>query len=88
MYRARILAETGKYMKAQAHYAKANDFLKVLPENKISGEIHYLRGLTYKKEGRLKQALKMFVEADAIFKKIGNLRYIDKIEQEIAGTAA
>jgi tetratricopeptide (TPR) repeat protein len=88
VYHARILAETGKFMKAQAYYAKANDFLKTLPENKISGEIHYLRGLAYKKEGRLKQALKMFVEADAIFKKIGNLRYIDKIEQEIAGTAA
>jgi len=88
MYHARILTETEKYVRAQAQYIKACEYLKTLPENKISGEIYYLRGLAYKKEGRLKEALKMFLEADGIFKKIGNLRYIDKIEQEIAGTAA
>ena len=88
MYHARILTETGRYAKAQARYVRAYEYLKTLPENKMSGEIHYLRGLAYKKEGKLKEALKMFVEADRIFKKIGNLRYIDKIEQEIAGTIA
>jgi hypothetical protein len=59
----------------------------MLPENKISGEIYYLRAVAYKQEGRMKEALKMFLQADGIFKKIGNLRYLDKIEREIAGTS-
>ena len=86
LYRARVSVELGKYAKAHKDFGKAYGYVANLPENKIAGEIYYLRGVAYKKEGRSKEALKMFLEADAICKKIGNLRYIDKIEQEIAGT--
>lgn len=86
VYRARILVESKKFSKAHAYYSKAYSYVKMLPENKISGEIYYLRGVAYKREGRMKEALKMFLQADGIFKKIGNLRYLDKIEHEIAET--
>jgi tetratricopeptide (TPR) repeat protein len=85
LYRARVLVELKKYARAQDNFIRAHNYVKTLPENKISGEIYYSRGVAYKKEGKSKEALKMFIEADGIFKKIGNLRYIDKIEQEIAG---
>ena len=87
IYHARILIEAKEYSKAQVYYSKAYSYVKMLPENKISGEIYYLRGVAYKREGRMKEALKMFLQAEGIFKKIGNLRYLDKIEQEIAGTS-
>jgi diguanylate cyclase (GGDEF)-like protein len=86
LYRARVAVELKQYTNAQQNFVKAYGYVAKLPENKISGEIYYLRGVAYKKEGRSKEALKMFLEADAICKKIGNLRYIDKIEKEIAGT--
>ncbi len=88
MYRARILLESKKYTQAQSYYSRAQGYVKMLPENKISGEICYLRGLAYKREGKMKDALKMLVQADEMFKKIGNLRYLDKIGQEIAKTDA
>jgi diguanylate cyclase (GGDEF)-like protein len=86
LYRARVLVESKQYTNAQDNFARAYNYIKALPENKMSGEIYYLRGVAYKKEGKSKEALKMFLEADRIFKKVGNLRYIDKIEREIAGT--
>lgn len=86
MYRARILIALGKDSRGQRLFRQAQTYLRGLPANKISGEIYYLRGTAYKHEGRAKDALKMFLEADKIFKIIGNLRYLDMIEQEIAGT--
>ncbi|MDH4210456.1 MAG: diguanylate cyclase [candidate division WOR-3 bacterium] len=86
MYRARILVASGKNSMGQTLFRHAQTYLRGLPANKISGEIFYLRGVAYKRVGRFKDALKMFLEADKIFKIVGNLRYLDKIEQEIAGT--
>jgi len=88
MYRGRILVESKRHGKAQISYGLAYDYVKTLPENKISGEILYLRAVAYKKQGKYQEALKLFLEADRIFKKIGNLRFIDKTEKEIAGTTA
>jgi tetratricopeptide (TPR) repeat protein len=82
-YRARIFVELKKFAQAHAYYSKAYNYVKALPSNKIAGEILYLRGVAYKKERRLKEALKMFLRANQIFEAIGNLRYLDKIEQEI-----
>jgi diguanylate cyclase (GGDEF)-like protein len=86
MYRARILVESEKYREAQIYYSQGYEYVKNLPENKISGEIHYLKAVAYKRAGKSREALKLFLEADRIFKKIGNLRFIDKTEKEIAGT--
>ena len=87
MYNARVLVAAGENSRAQTLYAQAQNYVKGLPANKISGEIFYLKGMAYKKNGRLKESLKMFLEAARIFKTTGNLRYLDKVEQEIAGTS-
>jgi diguanylate cyclase (GGDEF)-like protein len=86
IYRARVLAALGDNSRVQPLYRQAQSHLRALPANKISGEIFYLRGVAYKREGRFKDALEMFLEADRTFKVVGNLRYLDRIEQEIAGT--
>ncbi len=88
IYSAQIQAALKHYSEAHSYYKKAYNYVKSLPSCKISGEIFYLRGLAYKKEKRLKDALKMFLKANQIFKDIGNLRYLDKIEREIARTSA
>jgi diguanylate cyclase (GGDEF)-like protein len=85
LYRGRILVVSGAYAEAQVVYGQAFYHVKALPENKISGEICYYKGVAFKSGGKQKEALKMFLQAESIFKKIGNLRYLDKIEQEIAG---
>lgn len=87
IYRAKILVELKQYSKAHFYYNKAYNYVKLLPNNRISGEIFYLKGIAYKKEGELKDALKMFLEANRIFEAIGNLLFMDKIEQEIASTS-
>jgi diguanylate cyclase (GGDEF)-like protein len=87
MYNARILVAAGEYSRALIRYRQAHHYVKSLPPNKISGEIFYLKGMACRKDGRLKEALAFFLEAARIFKTIGNLRYFDKVEQEIAGTS-
>jgi diguanylate cyclase (GGDEF)-like protein len=86
VFRAKILVRLKQYKKAHSYYKKAFNYVKSLPANRIGGEIYYLMGVAYKGEGKLKEALEMFLEANRIFKAIGNLRFLDKIEQEIANT--
>ncbi len=84
IHRAKVLVELKEYTKAHFYYNKAHNYLKALPVNRISGEIFYLRGLAYKKDKRFKHAQKAFLESNRIFKAIGNLRYLSKIEQEMS----
>jgi tetratricopeptide (TPR) repeat protein len=84
IYQAKLLVAQKKYARAHYYYGKASSCVKSLPPNRTGGEIYYLRGIVYKKEGRLKKALEMFLEANRICETIGNLRFLDKIEKEIA----
>ncbi len=86
LYRARVMVNFKQYTKAHAYYNRAFNLVKSLPENRFAGEIYYLKGVAYKRENRLKEALKMFLQANRIFEAVGNLRYLDKIEEEIAKT--
>jgi len=86
IYRGKILVASKKYAEAQSYYNKAYNYVKPLRSNRYAGMIYYLRAIAYKKEGKLKEALKMFLKANKIFETIGNLRYLDKIEKEIAHT--
>lgn len=87
IFHGKISVAMKKYVKAQNYYKKAFSYMKRMPSNKTKGEIQFLRGVAYKHEGKFKMALKMFLEANKIFNKIGNLRFLDKIESEIAHTA-
>jgi len=86
MYRGKILTAKKKYALAHDQYRRAEKILKSIPNNRLLGEIYYLRGITYKQENKYKLALKVFIEANRIFEKVGNLRFLDKIENEIADT--
>lgn len=86
LYRGRVLTALKQYGKAHAYFRKAYLYVRSLPPNRILGEIMYQRGVTFKKEGKLKESLKMLVEANRIFEVTGNLRFIDKIEREIAAS--
>ena len=57
--------------------------MKPVASDRILGEIYYLRGIAYRKAGKPEQAMKAFVEANRRFAKIGNLRFLDRIEEEI-----
>ncbi len=86
IYRGKILVASKRYAEAQSYYSKAYNYVKSLRSNRFSGMIYYLRAVAYKKEGKLKEALKVFLKANKIFEAVGNLRYLDKIEKEIAYT--
>jgi len=84
LYRGRVLTALKQYAQAHAYFRRAFAYVKSLPPNRIGGEILYQRGITFKSEGKLKESLKMFIEANRIFEATGNLRFIDKIEHDIA----
>jgi diguanylate cyclase (GGDEF)-like protein len=86
IYRGKVLVHQKKFSRAQVQYKKAADVLRSFKNNRLSGEVFYLRGVAYKKAGKYKTALKMLLEANHIFEKVGNLRFLDKIEHEIADT--
>jgi diguanylate cyclase (GGDEF)-like protein len=86
IYRGRIMVKLKKYAKAHYYYNKAYNFVKSLPKNRYAGEIFYFKGIAYQKEQKLKEALRMFVQASRIFESVGNLRFLDKIEEEITKT--
>lgn len=85
VYRARLLVAAHDYTKAQALFSQAWSYVKNLPANNLAGEISYQRGLAYAKACRLKESSEMFLEADRIFRTVGNLRFLGKIAQAIAG---
>jgi tetratricopeptide (TPR) repeat protein len=86
IYRGRVMVKLKQYVRAHYYYNKAYNFVKSLPKNRYAGEIFYSKGIAYKKENKLKDALRMFVQASRIFESVGNLRFLDKIEEEIAKT--
>ncbi len=81
--RGKVLTALKQYTQAQNFYRRAERLLKSRTNDRIQGEIFYLRGITYRKAGKPEKAMKMFVEANKRFTKIGNLRFLDRIEQEI-----
>lgn len=83
IYRGKTLAAQKKYSKALDYYQKALVYLKTYPNTRLMGEIYYLKGILYKRQKKTREALKMFLRATNIFRSIGNLRFVDKIEREI-----
>lgn len=84
MYMGRICLALKKFKKAQEHYERALNITVKLPDNAFTAEIYYLLGLRYKNENKYPEALQFFLKANDIFMKLGNLLYLDRIENEIA----
>jgi len=86
LYRGKVLVALRKFGQAHKFYDKAYKIVKSLPNSSITAEIYYLKGSAYKQTGKMKESLKMLLKANKIFEKVRNLRYLDKIEEEIART--
>ncbi len=86
IYQAKIKNVQKQYKKTHNYLDRAQVLIKPLNEQGLKGRLLYLKGLTYKKEGRLKEAMQIFAKAGGFFKTIGNLRYLDYIEKEIGTT--
>lgn len=84
--RAKVLVARKKYRAAHEMCAAAQALIRRLPPNLAAADIAYLRGVTYQRAGEPKKALSAFLEANDISKTVGDLRALDKIEREIAGT--
>ncbi|MGQ9534529.1 MAG: diguanylate cyclase [bacterium] len=84
IYQGKIASALKEYKKAQNYCNKALNIIVKLPDNSFTAEIYFLQGLTYKKQGKYHEALQMFLKANEIFMKLGNLLYLDRIEREIA----
>jgi len=84
IYQGKIASALKDYNKAQDYYNKALNIIVNLPDNSFTAEIYFLKGLNYKKQGKYQEALQMFLKANEIFMKLGNLLYLDHIEHEIA----
>lgn len=84
MYQGKVASALKEYKKAQDYYNKALNLIVKLPDNSFTAEIYFLEGLNYKKQGNYQEALQMFLKANEIFMKLGNLLYLDRIEHEIA----
>jgi len=72
------------FKSAQEYYNKALNTILKLPDNSLTAEIYYLLGLCHKEQNRYPEALQFFLKANEIFMKLGNLLYLDKIEEQIS----
>ncbi len=72
------------FKSAQEYYDKVLNIIVKLPDNSFTAEIYYLLGLSYKNQNKYPEALQFFLKANEIFLKLGNLLYLDKVENEIA----
>jgi diguanylate cyclase (GGDEF)-like protein len=81
IYRARVMVKLKKYAQAYAYYKRAYNYIKSLPSNTIAGEIYYLKAIAFKKEKKIKEAIKSLQRAKQIFESVGNLQYVDKTKK-------
>ncbi|MCX7995879.1 MAG: tetratricopeptide repeat protein, partial [candidate division WOR-3 bacterium] len=84
IYMARMLSASGDFKAAQNYFDRALSITVKLPDNSITAEIYYHMGLNYKRQNKYSEAVPLFLKANEIFTKLGNLAYLDKIEHEIA----
>ncbi|MEO0135937.1 MAG: diguanylate cyclase [candidate division WOR-3 bacterium] len=85
IYNGRVLSASREFKRAQEYFDRALNITVKLPENAITAEIYYYMGLNFKRQNRYAEALDFFLKANEIFMKSGNLIYLDKIENEVAG---
>ncbi|MEO0142484.1 MAG: diguanylate cyclase [candidate division WOR-3 bacterium] len=83
IYLGKVLGELKKFKEAKKYYEKTLEIVHSHPENSIAAEVYYLLGTLYRKEGNYQESLKMFLKSNEIFENVGNLFYLDKIEQQV-----
>jgi len=84
IYMGKVSCALRAFKSAQEYYNKALNTILKLPDNSLTAEIYYLLGLCHKEQNRYPEALQFFLKANEIFMKLGNLLYLDKIEEQIS----
>ncbi len=84
IYQAKVASAMGSYEKANRYCDSALNIIVGLPDNYFTADICFLKGVNYKKQGKYQDAMQMFLRANEIYMKLGNLLYLDRIEHEIA----
>jgi len=82
--RGRVLAATGKYQAAHDFFKRAETVIHSLPSTQLTAELYYNKALLDKRQGRLADANKAFLQSFRSYEKAGNLRYMARIEEEMA----
>ncbi len=84
MARGKVLRHRKRYAAAHAAFEQAGAIVKHLPSTVMTGEVRFERALTMKQEGHLARANKLLLEAFRIFEKTAHLRFMARIEEEMA----
>ncbi len=84
IYQAKVASAMGNYEKANRYCDGALNIVAGLPDNYFTADICFLKGVNYKKQGKYQDAMEMFLRANEIYMRLGNLLYLDRVEHEIA----
>lgn len=82
--RGKVLFHLNKIAAAHDFFNRAQAVIQSLPSTQMTGELLYYKGLLYKKENRLADANKILLTSFRIYEKAANLRFMAKIEEEMA----
>jgi len=82
--RGKVLLHLNKFAAARESFNRAGAIINSLPNTQLTGELLYYQGLMYKRQGRLTDANKAFLSSFRIFEKVACLRFMAKIEEEMA----
>jgi tetratricopeptide (TPR) repeat protein len=82
--RGKVLLQIKKYRAARGLFNRAESILHSLPSTQLTAELYYNKALLHKKQGCLPEANKAFLHSFRIYEKAANLRFMARIEEEMA----
>lgn len=81
---ARVRRRQRRFREAQAILKQAKNLIKNLPSSIMTGEMKFEQALVLKSRGQLNRANQLMLEAFRIFEKTAHLRFMARIEEEMA----
>jgi diguanylate cyclase (GGDEF)-like protein len=82
--RGKVLAAMRKHQTAREFFKRAETIVQALPGSLLTAELYYHQALLLKDLGQLPKANKIFLHSFRIYEKGGNLRFMARIEEEMA----
>lgn len=82
--RGKVLLHAKKFTAARAFFKRADAIIHSLPSTQLTAELYYNKALLDKKQGYLPEANKAFLHSFRIYEKTANLRFMARIEEEMA----
>jgi tetratricopeptide (TPR) repeat protein len=82
--RGKVLAAMKQYRAARESLKRAEAIIRALPANQMTAEFLFNLALLDKRQGRLAEANRAFLQSFRVYEKTGNLRNMARIEEEMA----